>query len=72
MSGVFAAPVFISGGALAAALFPENKQKNAFVIALYFSGGGLGMIISGIILPTLFLIKGNGSWGGSVANHGRN
>ena len=54
LAGVTGAPVFIAGGALAAAMFPEDPRKNALAIAMYFGGGGLGMILSGTTLPALF------------------
>ncbi|MCH9757757.1 MAG: YbfB/YjiJ family MFS transporter [Proteobacteria bacterium] len=62
LSGIFTAPVFIAGSALAAALFPNDKQKNALAIALYFGGGGLGIIISGAMLPALFTLQGSAAW----------
>lgn len=62
LAGLAGAPVFIAGGAMAATLFPENEQKNALAIAGYFGGAGLGMILSGALLPGLFEVKGPAFW----------
>lgn len=60
-AGIAGAPVFISGGVLAARLFPD-PQQTALAIALYFGGGGLGMVLSGAVLPSLFATLGAGAW----------
>ena len=62
LTGVAGAPVFISGGALVAAMFPDDPKKNALAIAVYFGGGGLGLILSGAVLPALFEYQGIGAW----------
>ena len=61
-TGISAAPVFVAGGALAATLFPTEPKKNALAIAAYFGGGGVGMIISGCLLPGLFAVRGVEDW----------
>jgi MFS family permease len=62
LAGVFGAPVFIAGGALAAAVFPEDPRRTALAIALYFGGGGVGMVASGAVIPHLFAARGDGAW----------
>lgn len=62
LAGLFGAPVFIAGGALAAALFPNDRKRNALAIALYFGGGGVGMILSGGALPSLLASHGDAAW----------
>jgi MFS family permease len=62
LTGVFGAPVFIAGGAMAATLFKDDPKRNALAIALYFGGGGMGMILSGATLPALFDLHGAGTW----------
>lgn len=55
LTGIFGAAAFITGGALSAALFQENPKKNALAITIYFGiGGGLGMVLSGAVLPLMF------------------
>lgn len=60
-AGIAGAPVFISGGLLAARLFPD-PQRTALAIALYFGGGGIGMVLSGATLPMLFAVQGAAAW----------
>lgn len=60
-AGVFGAPTFIAGGAFAAGLFPDAR-RTALAIAVYFGGGGLGMIASGAVLPSLLDRLGPEAW----------
>lgn len=62
LAGIAGAPAFIAGSAMVAALFPNDPQKNALAIAGYFSGAGLGMILSGAFLPALFASHGPSFW----------
>jgi MFS family permease len=61
-AGVSGAVVFIAGGALAAALFPDDPRRAAGAIAIYFAGGGIGIVLPGITLPWLFAHSGNHAW----------
>lgn len=61
-AGVSGAVVFIAGGALAAALFPDDPGRAAAAIAIYFGGGGIGIVLSGITLPWLFAHSGSQAW----------
>lgn len=51
LAGIGGAPVFIAGGAIAAGLFTDDARRNALAIAVYFGGGGLGMLATGAVLP---------------------
>ena len=62
VSGISGALVFIAGGTLAASLFADDPKRNAFAIALYFGGAGIGMILSGATLPTYFHLYGASAW----------
>ena len=62
VAGIGGAPVFIAGGALASGLFGEHKQKNALAIAVYFGGGGFGMVATAAVLPLLVESYGNDVW----------
>lgn len=67
LAGIGGAPVFVMGGVLTAVLFPGNQKLNAFAVAVYFGGGGLGMLGTGLLLPTYlynhFPIGWQMSWG---------
>lgn len=62
LAGIGGAPVFIAGGALASALFAGDKSRNALAIAVYFGGGGLGMLLSGLALPWMVEWHGIAVW----------
>ncbi|SEQ64660.1 YbfB/YjiJ family MFS transporter [Thalassovita taeanensis] len=63
LTGIGGAMAFIAGGALAAALHPDDKHRNALAIAIYYGvGGGLGMVLSGAVLPTLFARTAPSIW----------
>jgi len=62
LAGVAGAPVFIAGGTMAASLFSDDARRNALAIAGYFGGAGLGMILSGALLPGLFARHGSVVW----------
>jgi predicted MFS family arabinose efflux permease len=61
ISGVSAAYVFITGGVLAASVF-RDSARNAAAIAIFFGGGGAGMLISGAVLPLMFAHGGDQAW----------
>ena len=62
LAGVGGAPVFIAGGALAAGLFRRDPSLNATSIAVFFGGGGLGVLLSGLLLPAFFDRFGASAW----------
>jgi predicted MFS family arabinose efflux permease len=62
MAGVFGALSFICGGVLAAGLFPGNAGRTAVSISIYMSGGGLGILLSGLILPIALSHFGDKCW----------
>jgi predicted MFS family arabinose efflux permease len=51
LSGVTGALAFISGGALASHI-ASGAQRSALLVGVCFAGGGLGILISGIAIPT--------------------
>lgn len=62
LAGVGGAPVFIAGGVMASAIFGKDRRRSAIAIAVYFGGGGLGMMISGGPLPHLMDWRGAEAW----------
>lgn len=61
-AGIGSAPTFIAGGVLASALFREDQSRNALAIAVYFGGGGIGMLLTGIVIPVWLETYGAQSW----------
>jgi len=62
LTGIFGAFTFITGGGLATRLFSGNARKNAMAIAVYYGGGGVGMVLSGLALPGFFATQGAHAW----------
>jgi len=63
LAGLFGAISFSTAGALASTLFQDDHKMNALSIAILFgTGGGLGIVISGAIIPLLIDFYGNSFW----------
>jgi predicted MFS family arabinose efflux permease len=62
LAGVSGAVVFISGSVLAASVFPRHPARAAAAIAIYFAGGGVGLLLPGLTLPWLFAAGGDSAW----------
>ena len=63
LAGIFGAMSFSTAGALAAGLFQGDPRRNALAIAILFgSGGGLGIVLAGAVLPLMLDAFGPGSW----------
>lgn len=62
VSGIAAAYVFVTGGVLAASVFPGDVRRAASAIAIYFAGGGVGLFITAISIPWLLEARGDAAW----------
>lgn len=62
LAGIGGAWVFICGGALSGNIFPGEPQRATTTIAIYFAGGGFGLVLCGITLPWLLEVRGAGAW----------
>lgn len=62
VTGIAAAYVFITGGVLAASIFPRDARRAAAAIAIYFAGGGVGLLITALTLPVLLELRGDAAW----------
>ena len=50
LTGIGSAWVFACGGALVATLYTQDAAKAGAAIAIYYAGGGLGIVASGVLL----------------------
>jgi predicted MFS family arabinose efflux permease len=50
VSGIGSAWVFACGGALVAAYYSQDAQRSAAAIAIFYAGGGLGILLSGLFM----------------------
>ncbi|WP_435140947.1 YbfB/YjiJ family MFS transporter [Pseudopelagicola sp. nBUS_19] len=63
LAGIFGAMSFATAGTLAASLFIGEPRRNALAIAILFgSGGGLGIMLSGLVLPLMLDFYGSEAW----------
>jgi MFS family permease len=63
LAGIFGAMSFSTAGALTAGLFPNDPRRNAMAIAILFgTGGGLGIVLAGAILPLMLDAYGPAAW----------
>lgn len=62
LAGMSGSVVFITGGVLAASVFPRDPSRSAVAISIYFAGGGVGLLLPGLGLPWLFAAGGDASW----------
>jgi predicted MFS family arabinose efflux permease len=61
IAGVSAAAAFVSGGAMAVEIAASDKNPD-FIVSLFYVGPGLGIILSGLLVPTGRMLLGAGSW----------
>lgn len=62
LAGVGGAWVFICGGALSGNIFPGEPHRATTTIAIYFAGGGFGLVLCGFTLPLLLDAWGAAAW----------
>jgi predicted MFS family arabinose efflux permease len=62
LSGIAAAYVFVAGGVLAASVFPNDARRAASAIAIYFAGGGIGLLVTALTIPWLLEVGGDTAW----------
>lgn len=62
LAGVGGAAVFICGGALSGNIFRGRPQLATTTIAIYFAGGGIGLMLSGVAVPLLLDARGSAAW----------
>jgi len=62
LAGVGGAAVFICGGALSGNIFRHRPQLATTTIAIYFAGGGIGLMLSGVAVPLLLEARGSAAW----------
>ncbi len=61
-AGIGGAVAFVAGGVAAVRIAQRHAGHAAFLVSLYYIGPGLGILLSGLITPTLLVELGPGSW----------
>jgi MFS family permease len=62
LAGIGGAAVFICGGALSGNIFPDQPQRATTTIAIFFAGGGIGLMLTGVAVPMLLDAHGDAAW----------
>jgi MFS family permease len=62
VSGIGGALVFVCGGALSGNVFPGQPQRATTTIAIFFAGGGTGLMLCGVAIPLLLQAGGDTAW----------
>lgn len=62
VGGLGGAAVFICGGTLSANVMPDRPHMATTTIAVYFAGGGIGLMLCGVSVPWLLDHSGAGAW----------
>ncbi|GAA1975171.1 hypothetical protein GCM10009798_40510 [Nocardioides panacihumi] len=63
VGGVATAVTFVLGSALAARVHNGgNHRRSALLVSVYMAGVGLGIIVSGVIVPTILAHSGSSAW----------
>ncbi len=62
VAGLGGAATFVCGGALSGNVFPDRPGLGTTTIAVYFAGGGIGLVIGGVMVPLQLESGGNAAW----------
>jgi len=62
LAGIGGAPALIAGSAMVSSLFKGDAARNSMAIAVYFGGGGIGMLLTGVSIPFILERWGSSSW----------
>ena len=62
LTGVGGAAIFICGGALSGNVLPQRPAMATTTIGVFFAGGGLGLMLSGAVLPPMLDAQGPAAW----------
>lgn len=63
-TGIGGAAVFICGGALSGNVLPDRPHLATTTIAVYFAGGGIGLMLTGVAVPLMLEANGDAAWPG--------
>ncbi len=62
LTGLGGAAIFICGGALSGNVLPQRPAMATTTIGVFFAGGGLGLMLSGAVLPPMLDAQGPAAW----------
>ncbi|MFC3075983.1 YbfB/YjiJ family MFS transporter [Shinella pollutisoli] len=62
LSGISGAWIFVTGGAIAAAIAADHPDRGAVVVGLFYAGAGFGIALTGLFVPQWLALHGAESW----------
>ncbi|MFT5044658.1 MAG: putative MFS family arabinose efflux permease [Porticoccaceae bacterium] len=62
LAGLGGGLAFVAGGVLAASVSARDPDRSSFLLGLFYAGPGLGIAISGLVVPVTLYLIGPGSW----------
>ncbi len=62
LAGFGGAIAFVAGGVLAVNAAAGDARRSAFLLGLYYAGPGVGIAVSGLVVPLVLHRAGPGSW----------
>ena len=62
LAGLGGGFAFVAGGVLAAGVAARNPVRASFLLGVFYAGPGLGIAISGLLVPSTSALAGPGSW----------
>lgn len=68
LAGIGGAGTFVCGGVLAGTVAlagPSGRTQSGLGVTVFFAGGGLGILLSGVVLPFWLATLGDAAWPGA-------
>jgi len=62
LAGLGGGLAFVAGGVLAASVAADDAKMSGFLLGLYYAGPGVGIALSGLMVPAVLHHAGPGSW----------
>lgn len=62
IAGLSAGLAFVAGGLLATGLAQRYPERSSVILGIFYAGPGVGIILSGLVIPFLMTYLGEGSW----------
>ncbi len=62
IAGLSAGLAFVAGGLLTTGLAQRHPEQSSVILGIFYAGPGIGIFLSGLVIPFLIDYSGAGSW----------
>lgn len=62
IAGLSAGLAFVAGGLLTTSLAQRHPERSSVILGIFYAGPGIGIFLSGLVIPYLIAYLGAGSW----------